>query len=128
MCGDPEAQSSDERRAVVRAVSFGLLACCFGTTGTASISAAGSVGVQVAIDTQQPAHVVTGTLTMLDLSARKGMLKTDLGKPIFFEVGRADHFARLSIGDRVTVQLDDEGRTVKVIEALPAEVHEPPPQ
>jgi len=27
----------------------------------------------------------------------------------------------------VTVQLDDEGRVLKVIETLPAEVHEPPP-
>ena len=47
--------------------------------------------------------------------------------PFFFKIGRPDHFERLSIGDRVTMQLDDEGRIVKVIDALPAEVHEPPP-
>jgi hypothetical protein len=70
---------------------------------------------------------VTGTLAKLDLSAGKGMLMTDLQKPIFFRLDRPELFERLSIGDRVTMQLDDEGRVLKVIETLPAEVHEPPP-
>jgi hypothetical protein len=52
---------------------------------------------------------------------------TDLQKPIFFRLDRPELFERLSIGDRVTMQLDDEGRVLKVIETLPAEVHEPPP-
>jgi len=82
---------------------------------------------QVALEQPQAEHRVTGLLANLDLSAGKGMLMTDLGKPIFFRLERPDLFARLSVGDRVTVQLDDEGRAVKVIEALPAEVHEPPP-
>lgn len=78
---------------------------------------------------QQPPteHRITGTLSNLDLSAGKGIVMTDLGKPIFFLVTRPDLFAHLSIGDRVTVQLDEEGRAVKVIEASPAEMHEPPP-
>jgi len=87
---------------------------------------AGSDGM-VVLDTPQPAHIVTGTLAMVDLSARKGMLKTDLDKPVFFDLGRPDQFSRFSVGDRVTVQLDDNGVVVKIIETLPAEVHEPPP-
>jgi hypothetical protein len=75
----------------------------------------------------QPAHTVTGILTTLDRSAGNGILKTDLNKPIFFKISRPDLFEHLSIGDRVTMQIDDEGRTMKVIKALPAEVHEPPP-
>ncbi len=71
-------------------------------------------------------HVVTGTLTMIDLSTGKGMIKTDLGKPIFFQISRPDQFSHLSIGNLVTIQLDDEGRAVKVIEALPSELSEPP--
>jgi hypothetical protein len=63
---------------------------------------------------------------MLDLEAGKGMLKTDLGKPIFFEVSRPELVTRIRLGDRVTVQLDDEGRTLKVTEALAAELHESP--
>jgi len=122
------------KRTPARAGRRGVLAgCCWlvaaaGWAGAASMHVHSIVPPIVpVVDQQQPAHVVTGTLAMLDLTARKGMLKTDLGKPIFFDVGRPDQFSRLSIGDRVTVQLDDEGRTIKVIEALPAEVHEPPP-
>jgi hypothetical protein len=71
-------------------------------------------------------HVVTGTLAMIDLSTGKGMIKTDLGKPIFFQISRSDQFSHLSIGNLVTIQLDDEGRAVKVIEAIPSELSEPP--
>ena len=77
---------------------------------------------------QLPAqHEVSGTLAKLDVAAGKGMLMTDLQKPIFFRLDRPELFERLSVGDRVTMQLDDEGRVLKVIETLPAEVHEPPP-
>lgn len=100
-----------------------LLTGCFIAAGFLS----GAPTADTATESTVPAHTVTGTLTMLDLSAGKGMLKTDLGKPIFFDVARPEQFARLSIGDRVTMQLDEAGRTVKVIEAMPAEVHEPPP-
>lgn len=80
-----------------------------------------------AIETRELPHTVTGTLTVLDMSAGKGMLKTDLDKPIFFKIGQPSLFGHLSIGDRVTMQIDNEGRALKVIKALPAEVHEPPP-
>ena len=72
-------------------------------------------------------HEVSGTLAKLDIEAGKGLLMTDLQKPIFFRLDRPELFERLAIGDRVTMQLDDEGRVLKVIETLPAEVHEPPP-
>jgi hypothetical protein len=83
--------------------------------------------VEAASEQRPPAYTVTGTLAILDVLAGKGMLKTDLNKPVFFTIGRPDHFEHLSIGDRVTMQIDDEGRTVKVIKALPAEVLESPP-
>jgi hypothetical protein len=81
----------------------------------------------VALEQPEAQHEVSGTLAKLDVSAGKGMLMTDLQKPIFFRLDRPELFERLSIGDRVTMQLDDEGRVLKVIETLPAEVHEPPP-
>jgi hypothetical protein len=81
----------------------------------------------VALEQQEAQHEVSGTLAKLDVQAGKGMLMTDLQKPIFFRLDRPELFERLSIGDRVTMQLDDEGRVLKVIETLPAEVHEPPP-
>ena len=81
----------------------------------------------VALEQPPAQHEVSGTLAKLDVTAGKGMLMTDLQKPIFFRLDRPELFERLSVGDRVTVQLDDEGRVLKVIETLPAEVHEPPP-
>jgi hypothetical protein len=82
------------------------------------------------IETLEAPQTVTGTLTVLDMSAGKGTLKTDLNKPIFFKIGQPSLFGHLSIGDRVTMQIDNEGHALKVIKALPAEVHEPlpPPQ
>jgi hypothetical protein len=117
-----------ERESSLRSVRRGarVLAACLAVLGPWS-GASVRGPVEAAVETPRPVHTVTGTLSMLDLAARKGMLKTDLDKPIFFEVGRPDHFTGVSIGDRVTVQLDEEGRTVKVIEALPAELHEPLP-
>ncbi len=109
-------------------VSLIALLLCAGLLEVERVMAATlDQSAQAANESVQPAHTVTGTLAILDVSAGKGMLKTDLDKPIFFKIGRPDHFKRLSIGDRVTMQLDEEGRTVKVIETLPAELHEPPP-
>lgn len=79
------------------------------------------------IETLESSQTVTGTLTVLDMSAGKGTLKTDLNKPIFFKISQPSLFGHLSIGDRVTMQIDNEGQALKVIKALPAEVHEPPP-
>jgi hypothetical protein len=82
---------------------------------------------RLALEQPQAQLRVSGTLAKLDISAGKGMLMTDLEKPIFFRIDRPELFERLSIGDRVTMQLDEDGRVIKVIETLPAEVHEPPP-
>ncbi|HKR78522.1 MAG TPA: hypothetical protein VJR69_02360 [Nitrospira sp.] len=96
---------------------------------TAAITApsSGQSENTVALEQLPAQHEVSGTLAKLDVAAGKGMLMTDLQKPIFFRLDRPELFERLSVGDRVTMQLDDEGRVLKVIETLPAEVHEPPP-
>ena len=83
--------------------------------------------MQIVLEQPQAQLEVRGTLAKLDMSAGKGMLLTDLQKPIFFRLDRPELFQRLSIGDRVTMQLDDDGRVLKVIETLPSEVHEPLP-
>ena len=103
----------------------GSLFFALATTGSLPSTAASENSVALE---QPPAQLeVTGTLAKLDLPGGKGMLMTDLQKPIFFRLDRPELFERLSIGDRVTVRLDDEGRVLKVIETLPAEVHEPTP-
>jgi hypothetical protein len=73
----------------------------------------------------QSGIVVTGTLEELDLTRMKGMLKTDLGKPIFFQVVEPQLFERLSVGQKVTIQLDQEGRATKVIDTPVPELKQP---
>ena len=60
---------------------------------------------------------VSGILEQLDLSTSKGMLKTPTGKPVFFEIVKPELFRNISVGERVTIQLDERGRAVKAIES-----------
>jgi hypothetical protein len=60
---------------------------------------------------------VTGTLSALDLASGRGMIRTDLGKPIYLEVRKPDLFRSLSVGDRVTIQLNEDGQVDKIMGA-----------
>jgi len=64
----------------------------------------------------EPADIVTGVLEEIDLKQLKGKLRTDLGKPIFFKIVKPELFQRIKPGERVTVQLDERGRAIKLIE------------
>ena len=70
-------------------------------------------------------HTVTGILSNLDLKSGKGVLKTDLGKPIFFDLTRPDLFQGISVGQRVSIVLNEQGQAMKVMETPPAEVLPP---
>jgi len=61
-------------------------------------------------------QVISGTLVKLDLSTLQGMITTDLGKPVFFEVPKAYLFENVTVGARITLQLDRDGRAVKVMD------------
>jgi hypothetical protein len=74
---------------------------------------------------QHSENVVTGTLEELDLKKLKGRLKTDVGKPSYFQVCKPDLFERLRVGQQVTVQLDQEGRATKVIDTPVPELKQP---
>jgi hypothetical protein len=73
-------------------------------------------------------QTVSGVLEQLDLTTRKGLLRTPLGKPIFFDISKPDLFAGISVGQRVTIQLDRQGRAVKAIETPAVPELPPPPQ
>ena len=77
-------------------------------------------------DDLQSDHVVTGTLEQLDFSTGKGLLKTDLDKPVFFEMAKPELFRRLSVGQRVTIGMNEQGQAVKVMEIPPVELPHPP--
>lgn len=60
-------------------------------------------------------YEVTGTLSELDLASGKGMIRTDLGKFIDLEVKKPELFRNLSVGDRLTIQLNGDGQVDKVM-------------
>src|SRR5688500_9384153 len=61
-------------------------------------------------------HTVSGVIEQLDLATNKGMLKTSLGKPIFFDIAKPELFKGITVGQRITIQLDERGRAIKAIE------------
>ena len=60
-------------------------------------------------------QIVSGTLVKLDWTTLQGMIRTDLGKPVFFEVPKAYLFENVTVGARITLQLDPDGQAVKVM-------------
>jgi len=70
---------------------------------------------------------VSGTLTKLDLTGNKGEISTDLGAPIPFDIPKPQLFQDLSLGRRVTIEMDGEGGANKVIGAFMADIFPPSP-
>ena len=60
-------------------------------------------------------YEVTGTLSELDLASGRGMIRPDLGDPIYLEVRKSELFQNLSVGDRLTIQLNGDGQVSKVM-------------
>jgi hypothetical protein len=76
--------------------------------------------------TEGQLHVVSGTLLKLDLSTGRGLLSTDLGRPIYFDVPKAYLFENVIVGARIALQLDDQGRALRVMDtSIPDLVAEP---
>ena len=61
-------------------------------------------------------HLVSGTLLKLDLSNGHGLLATDLGRPIYFDVPKAYLFENVIVGARIALRLDEHGRALKVMD------------
>ena len=66
--------------------------------------------------TEGSLHLVSGTLLKLDLAAGRGLLRTDLGRPIYFDVPKAYLFENVIVGARIALRLDEEGRAVRVMD------------
>lgn len=60
-------------------------------------------------------YEATGTLWELDLPNKKGLLRTDEGKPIYLEIKKPELFHNLSVGDRLTLHLNGDGQVDKVM-------------
>ena len=76
--------------------------------------------------TDGPLHLVSGTLLKLDLDTGRGLLRTDLGRPIYFDVPKAYLFENVIGGARIALRLDDQGRALRVMDtSIPDLVAEP---
>src|SRR6476659_2471299 len=76
--------------------------------------------------TDGPMHLVSVTLLKLDLDTGRGLLRTDLGRPIYFDVPKAYLFENVIVGARIALRLDEEGRAVRVMDtSVPDLVAEP---
>ena len=95
---------------------IGLLAVLLCTPALATTMAASPE------TTGQDSHVVTGTLTELDLSKMSGKIKTDLGQTVAFTIQSPDLFKELTVGKHIAVRLDDQGQVVKVMETTVPEL------
>ena len=76
--------------------------------------------------TDGPLHLVSGTLLKLDLDTGRGLLRTDLGRPIYFDVPKAYLFENVIVGARIALRLDDQGRALRVMDtSIPDLMAEP---
>ena len=74
-------------------------------------------------------HVVSGILLKLDLKNNRGLLTTDLGGPVYFDVPNAYLFENVTVGARISLRLDEEGRALKVMDtSIPDVILMPDPQ
>lgn len=86
-------------------------------TPQVALSADGSEGVL---------HLVSGTLLKLDLATGRGLLTTDLGRPIYFDVPNPYLFENVLVGARISLRLDESGRAIKVMDSsIPDLIKEP---
>ncbi|MCC2641408.1 MAG: exported protein of unknown function [Nitrospira sp.] len=70
-------------------------------------------------------EVVSGLLKSVDLPAKRGVITTDLGTQVPFEITKPELFINLSVGQRVTLKLDKQGRAIRVMDNAAPEL--PPP-
>ncbi len=106
------------RGMVMGGVAGGLL---FGTFAEVHLHRLAAVHAEIAEDYE----TVSGTLGMVNVTEKKGTLKTDVGKEVAFQITKPELFINLSVGQRVTLKLDKQGRAVRVMDTAAPEL--PPP-
>lgn len=75
--------------------------------------------------TAEDYDTVSGTLGMVNVAEKKRTLTTDVGKEVVFQILKPELFMNLSVGQRITIKLDKQGRAVRVMDTAAPEL--PPP-
>ena len=97
-----------------REMAVKILLCLSLASGWTPMIANGADSYGGKTEAQRP-YEVTGTLSELDLASGRGMIRPDLGDPIYLEVRKSELFQNLSVGDRLTIQLNGDGQVSKVM-------------
>lgn len=90
-----------------------LATCMFAATLATVPVANPSLGGETA---ESELLLVSGILLKLDLPNNRGLMTTDLGRPIYFEVPKAYLFENVIVGARISLRLDEDGRAIKVMD------------
>lgn len=108
---------------VLRGMLWGGLAgaLLFGSLAEVQIHRLSAVHAETAADHD----TVSGTLSLIDMAQQRGVVTTDLGKDVAFQIAKPELFTNLSVGQRITLKLDHQGRAVRVIDNAAPEL--PPP-
>ncbi|MCS6288786.1 MAG: hypothetical protein H8K10_07390 [Nitrospira sp.] len=69
-----------------------------------------------------PQHTISGVLAKIDLIEQQGLLTTDLGREVAFRIPKPELFLNLSVGQRVTLKLDDRQQAVRVMDSTAPEI------
>ena len=110
-------------RSVIRGMALGGIAAglLFGTLAEVQIHRLPKVHAETA----EEYDTVSGRLSMVNVAEKKGTLATDIGKEVAFQIVKPELFLNLSVGQRVTLKLDKQGRAVRVMDTAAPEL--PPP-
>jgi hypothetical protein len=71
-------------------------------------------------------EVFTGVIEEINLSQHKLVVKTDIGKAVDIEVTKPELSKDIGQGERITVEVDDKQKAVKIMKTIPLpEIPEP---
>ena len=75
-----------------------------------------------------PVKFIGGTLEEIDFAGRRVTIQTERGETESFTLARASLLVGLAEGDRVRVEMDDQGKVKKIVKTNPDKTRVPEPQ
>jgi hypothetical protein len=106
-----------------RVVLLGLLlSVMLGQTGLAAYP---TVAETQSKSSERKSDLVSGTIEALDTAVLEVKIRTDIGLPVVVKVLNPDLLRDLTVGDRVTAQLDAKGRARKITKLAIPELQDP---
>ena len=79
-----------------------------------------------AMAAERKSAFASGTIEAIDAKLMTIKLKTDTGKGLVLKVAKPDLLQELTVGDRVTVELDGDGKAKKIMKSALPELPPPP--